>query len=316
MKNIFLFYGEENFLINAAILDINHKYPHGQVIKYDLNETNISVLLEDASMISLFDEEKIIVGYNADFLSGTVKKENINHNIERLSEYIEHPNPNAVIVLIVSNGKLDKRKTIVKKMLEKTEVKEFGRLTVNAMISHAKTIFTKNSYQISVKALNMLIDRASSNLYLLNSECEKLMMYKSDDKNITEENIEEMIVKYDFDNEFALTDAVIRKDVNTSLFLYQELLKRNEEPIKIIVTLANKFRLIFQVKRLYAKGFSESQIASELSAHPYSVELANKVKLSDKELLNYLDMLADLDENIKMGKINKDAGLELFLLRL
>ena len=316
MKNIFVFYGDEDFLINKAVLEIEEKHPHGQVIKYELNETNIRILLEDASMVSLFDEEKIIIGYNADFLSGVIKKEKINHDIDALSKYVEHPNPNSTIILIVPSDKLDKRKTIVKKLLDKAEVKELNKLSSNGLLNFAKEIFAKNNYQISLKALNMLIELVGSNLYLLNNECEKLMIYKIDEKKIDEENVEEMIVKYDFDNDFALTDAVINKDINKSLILYHELLKRNEEPIKIIVMLANKFRLIFQVKRLHAKGFNNNQIASELGAHPYSVELANKVQLKDKELLNYLELLANLDEEIKTGKVNKDVGLEMFLLKL
>ena len=316
MKNIFVFYGEEDFLINNALLDIYKEHPHGQVVKYDLAETNISFLLEDASMISLFDEEKIIVGYNADFLSGAVKKETVTHNIDSLSRYIDQPNPGSTIILAVSSDKLDKRKTIVKQMIAKTEVKEFNKLADDGLLRFAKNIFENEKYQISLKALNMLIDRVGSNLYLLNSECEKLMLYKMDDKKIKEENIEEMIIKYDFDNIFALTDAVIKKDINNSLFLYQELLKRNEEPIKIIVLLANQFRLIFQVKRLRAKGFSEGQIASDLGVHPYRVKLANEIKLNDKELLKYIELLADLDENIKTGKVGRDVGLELFFLKL
>jgi DNA polymerase-3 subunit delta len=218
--------------------------------------------------------------------------------------------------LVVPSDKLDKRKIIVKKLLDIAEVKEFNKLSEDSMVGFAKDLFAKNNYQISFRALNMLIDRVGCNLLLLNNECEKLMLYKMNDKKIDEETIEEMIVRYDFDNIFALTDAVIKKDINASLSLYQELLKRNEEPIKIIVLLANQFRLIFQVKRLHTKGFSESQIASNLGVHPYRVKLANEVKLTDKELLSYINSLADLDESIKMGKINKDVGLELFLLRL
>lgn len=315
MKNVYLFYGEEDFLIKDAISDVEKKHQGGQVITYDLSETNISVLLEDASMVSLFDDEKVIIGYNADFLSGASKKETINHNIDSLSKYIDHPNPSTTLILTTFD-KLDKRKNIVKKMLEKTSTKEFNKLNDNGLMAFAKNIFEKSLYQCSMKALTMLIDRVGNNLYLLNSECEKLMLYKMTEKKIEVEDIEEMIVKYDFDNIFALTDAVIKRDINMSLILYQELLKRNEEPIKIIVLLANQFRLIFQVKRMYAKGFSETQIASDLGVHPYRVKLANEVKLSSKELLKYISALADLDENIKMGKVNKDVGLELFLLKL
>ncbi|MDD2203230.1 MAG: DNA polymerase III subunit delta [Bacilli bacterium] len=316
MTKIFVFYGNEDFLIDKEILEIEKQRPNGQVIKYELNETNIRTLIEEASMISLFEDEKIIIGYDADFLSGAIKKEKINHDIEALSTYIEHPNPNSTIILIVNSDKLDKRKKIVKKILEKAEVKELNKLSSSGLLNFAKTKFANNNYQITLKALNMLIELVGSNLYLLDSECEKLMIYKIDEKKIEEVDIDDMIVKYDFSNDFALIDAVIDKEINKALTLYHELLKRNEEPIKILVMLANKFRLIFQVKRLHSKGFNNYQIAGELGAHPYSVELANKVKLKDEELLKYLELLANLDESIKTGKINKDVGLEMFLLKL
>jgi DNA polymerase-3 subunit delta len=142
------------------------------------------------------------------------------------------------------------------------------------------------------------------------------MEYKFNDKTINEYDIEEMIVKYDYDNIFALTDAVVKKDINNSLLLYQELLKRGEEPIKIIVLLANQFRLIFQSKRLSSKGFSEAQIASDLGIHPYRIKLSKQVDITEKEALEYLNLLATLDENIKMGKTNKEVGLEMFFLSI
>jgi DNA polymerase-3 subunit delta len=314
MKNIMVFYGEEKFLIDKAVTETLSKYS-GQVSKYDLSETSINTLLEDASSISLFDGDKIIVGYNADFLSGNQNKEELN-NFDNLSKYIDNPNPDSIVILTLTSDKLDKRKSIVKKLLDKAGVKEFAKLSDNDLIKFAREVFDKSEYQISFKALHLLIDRIGNNLYLLNSECEKLMLYKMDSKTIDEQDIEEMITKYDVDNIFALTDAVIKKDINTSLSLYQELLKRGEEPIKIIVMLANQFRLIFQVKRLSTKGMGEDKIAEYLSVHPYRVKLAREVRLNEKELLKYISLLADLDEGIKMGDVNKDTGLELFLLKL
>jgi DNA polymerase-3 subunit delta len=314
MKNIMVFYGEESFLIDKAISDVISKHG-GQALKYDLSQTSINTLLEDASSISLFDGDKIIIGYNADFLSGNQNKEEVN-SFDNLSKYIGNPNPSSIIILTLTSDKLDKRKNIVKKLLEHADVREFAKPSDNDLVKYVKEVFDNNKYQINFKALHLLIDRVGNNLYLLNSECEKLMLYKMDNKIIDEQDIEEMITKYDADNIFTLTDAVIKKDINTALSLYQELLKRGEEPIKIIVMLANQFRLVFQVKRLCAKGMNESKIAEYLSVHPYRVKLAKEVRLNEKELLNYISLLADLDEGIKMGDINKDTGLELFLLKL
>lgn len=315
MKNVFLYYGEEEYLINEAILKIINDNQNGQVIKYDLAETSLNLILEDASSKSLFDDNKIIVVYNSDFLSGSPKKEISPSMIDNLNKYINNPNPSTIVIFVLYD-KVDKRKNIVKNMLNKTVNKEFNKLSDDEVIRHIKDIFTNQGYQISIKAINMLFERTGNNLYLINSEIEKLMEYKFNDKIIDEYDIEEMIIKYDYDNIFALTDAVIKKDINNSLFLYQELLKRGEEPIKIIVLLANQFRLIFQSKRLSSKGFSETQIASDLGIHPYRVKLSKQVDITEKESLRYLNLLATLDENIKMGKTNKEVGLEMFFLSI
>lgn len=316
MNSIYVFYGEEDFLINKAILDIVNKNTDHQLIKFDLKDTNISQLLEDASMMSLFEDKKIIIGYNASFLTGETTKDNLNHNIDQLSRYIDNPNPNVIIILTVVSDKLDKRKTIVKKIIEKTKVKSFDKLKEPEMVSFVRDIFKENNYIVSTKAINDLVSISGSNLFLLNNECKKLMLYKLDEQKIDDNDIVQMVERYDFDNVFALTDAVIKKDIDKSLLLYQELVKRGEEPIKIIVLLANQFRLIFQAKGLHAKGLTNEQIASNLGVHPYRVKLANEVQMNSKELLRYIGLLADLDESIKMGKQNKNIGLELFLLKL
>ena len=315
MKEVYVFYGDESFLIDEEIKKIIEKHPNSEVIKYDLEESSLNLLLEDALSLSLFNEHKIIIGSNANFLSASDTKGKVNQNVEDLLKYIDNPNDTSTIIFTLSTN-IDKRKKIVKQLLSKSIVKECNKLTVDNAVLFAKDIFSKANFQVGYSALNKLVHKTGNNLYLLNSECNKLMIYKNEEKKIELDDVDQMVERYDIDNLFALTDAVVKKDINEALSLYQELLKRNEEPIKIIVIIANQFRLIFQVKRLKSKGLSDSEIASELAVHPYRVKLAKETNLSEKELLKYLTTLADLDEQIKTGKINKDVGLELFLLKL
>lgn len=315
MKEVYAFYGDESFLIDEEIKKIIEKHPNSEVIKYDLEESSLNLLLEDALSLSLFNEHKIIIGSNANFLSASDTKGKVNQNVEDLLKYIDNPNDTSTIIFTLSTN-IDKRKKIVKQLLSKSIVKECNKLTADNAVLFAKDIFSKANFQVGYSALNKLVHKTGNNLYLLNSECNKLMIYKNEEKKIELDDVDQMVERYDIDNLFALTDAVVKKDINEALSLYQELLKRNEEPIKIIVIIANQFRLIFQVKRLKSKGLSDSEIASELAVHPYRVKLAKETNLSEKELLKYLTTLADLDEQIKTGKINKDVGLELFLLKL
>ena len=98
--------------------------------------------------------------------------------------------------------------------------------------------------------------------------------------------------------------------------IYNEMIKQNEEPIKIIVMLANQFRIMYQATRLYKKGYSGNDIAELLEIHPYRIKLALEKSRSqtEKQLINNLYNLAVLDEEIKTGKKDKYLALELFLL--
>ena len=99
--------------------------------------------------------------------------------------------------------------------------------------------------------------------------------------------------------------------------MYSEMINQNEEPIKIIVMLANQFRIMYQVKELVKIGYSEKEIATKLKLHPYRVKLANQNsrKFKSDTLIKYLKKLSDIDYNIKSGKIDKYLALELFILK-
>ena len=80
--------------------------------------------------------------------------------------------------------------------------------------------------------------------------------------------------------------------------------------------LANQFRFLFQVKRLINKGKAESEIAKILEANPYRIKFTIKKLYSYTEemLLYYIQKLAKIDHDIKLGLINKKLALELFII--
>ena len=151
----------------------------------------------------------------------------------------------------------------------------------------------------------------------MESEINKIKIYKGNDRNITDEDILNLTVKLIEIDIFKLIDYIVKKDKEKALELYYEMLKMNEEPIKIIVILANQFRIMYQSKELLKKGYSEKDIAATLKIHPYRVKLAiqNSRSYTSETLLKYLNDLADIDIGIKTGTLNKDLALELFILR-
>lgn len=310
MNKIFLLYGEEDYLINEKINEIKSDYLSYDCIKYDMMESNISEALEDASMGSLFSLNKIIVCYNCFFLTG-VKCE-IEHKLDDLSNYVKHDSDN-ILILAVTNNSLDNRKSIIKELKNKAEVIEYKKLKGFEINNFIKNYCKKSKYTIENDAINLLINKLTDNLNIITMELEKLFVYKNDGK-ITKDDVDICTSKLINTNIFDLIDSIVKNDTDRSMELYDDLLLLNEEEIKLIIILANQFRLIYQVKTMYKGGYSEYNIASLLGINPYRIKLANESAVSETDSLIYLRKLGELDRNIKTGKINKKVGFEKFIL--
>jgi len=279
------------------------------ISNYNLEETNFKEIIDDAQTISMFGDKKAILVDNSYIFTGkNIKNES---DPELFLEYFKNINPDTVLIFNVLHEKLDERKKVVKEIKKIGTVKEFNKSgNLNTVI---KDMF--GDYEISFGDLNLLIDRVGNNLEILSQEIEKIKAYKADDKKITREEIIELTTKNIDIDIFNFIDMLINKSTE-SIETYNEMLKNGEEPIKILVILANQFRIMYQAKELYKKGYSGNDISEMIGIHPYRIKLAlEKCRNYDSEgLLNYLSKLADLDYDIKVGNIEAGLGLELFIL--
>ena len=308
----YLLYGTERFLIDKEIKNIINKnnIDDIDISKYDLEVNAINELLEDINTISLFSSSKLIIIDNAFIFSRVNRKVD---NIELLEDYL-NTKPEYLVIFIDNNEKIDSAKKIVKLIKNSGVIKEFNALkSINSIV---KSMF--DDYSISSHSIEKLIDRVGSNLEILYQEIEKLKIYKIDDKIITDDDIESLCVENINIDIFKFVDNIINKNKKESIKTYKELLKLNEEPIKIIALLSSKFRLMYQASILAKKGYTEDDISSILNVHKYPVHLAivSGYKYNPKILLKYLNLLADLDIGIKTGEKDKDLSLELFILSL
>ncbi len=310
----YLLYGTVDYLINKMINKIinDNKINEFNINKYDLTNSLLNDIINDANSMSLFDDKKVIIVSNAYVFTGTTKKY-LDQDTQELENYLNNINDNTILIFTTNSEKLDERKKITKIIKKNGIVKDFNTID---NISLVKMLF--DDYTISNEDVKYLINRVGEDSSLLASEIEKIKLYKNENKNITHDDINNLTTKSLEVNNFKLIDAIINKNKSEAINLYQERIKLNEEPIAIIIALANQIRIMYQVKQLYLNGYTENNIANILKIHPYRVKLAsqNAKKYDSDTLLNYLKQLADLDINIKTGKIDKQIGLELFIISL
>ena len=213
---------------------------------------------------------------------------------ETIEAYLNNPNPNTTLIFTTNTEKIDERKKITKLIKKIGTIKSFNE-NENPIEIIKKEL---KDYQIDNNLINLIINRVGDNQSVLKNELEKIKTYK-ENNTITKEDILNVTTKKIDTDIFTLLDHIVKNDKNKALEIYYEMIKMNEEPIKIIIMLANQFRIMYQSKELLKKGLSEKDIATTLKIHPYRVKLAiqNGKKYSSKLLLQYISDLADTCHN-------------------
>lgn len=313
---MYLLYGLEDYLIQEEIKKIieKDKIEEININKYNLENNMIDNVIEDATTISLFQDKKVIIVENAYIFSGTTNKKLPEQNTDLLLDYLNHSNPNTVLIFTLIKDKIDTRKKITTLMKKNGTIKEFNT------VSNINNWITKElePYQMDKKEVEYFINRVGNNLSILKEEIDKLKLYKDDEKVITQKDIEQLTHKNIDTDIFKLIDSILSTRKKEALESLEEMMKYGEEPIAIIVMLANQFRIMYQSKQLLKKGYSEREIANLLEIHEFRVKKALEKgrQYSSDEILKKLEDLADLDYQIKSGQLDKNIGLELFILNM
>lgn len=118
---LYLCYGTEKYqiqefvgLLQDKLVDRNQK--DFAMAVFDLAETPIEAVVEEAETLPFLVERKLIVVRDAGLFTSGKEGGKIEHKAEALQTYIGNPAEHSVIVFVVYAEKLDERKKIVKAM--------------------------------------------------------------------------------------------------------------------------------------------------------------------------------------------------------
>ena len=271
---------------------------------YDVSKEGMKVVLEDVMTPPFLSDEKMVVIKKADFL--TTKK------IKKDNPYLDK-----TVHLVIFNDEknFDERKKVVKMLRKEAQFYEINPLNYYKVSDTARQAVKKRNCTIDDDALELLLSRKGTNLMDIASEVEKLCLYT---QHIDIHCVEELVNRPLDENVFDLTTAILSKDKQKMMSIYKDLMTINEEPVKLIVLVANSMRLIYQVKLLDRKGYTDQEIAKMLAVNPFRLKYVRKEGqfFQIDELLRCLNELSLLDVKIKTGQIDKKLGLELFMLRI
>ncbi|MDD9268717.1 DNA polymerase III subunit delta [Paenibacillus sp. GCM10023248] len=320
---VYLCYGPEKYKMREFIQVltdslIDPELREFAVSKFDLSETPLSAVLEDAETLPFMVPRKLVIAKNALFFTGAKESTKIEHHLDRLTDYLKSPADHTVVVFTVDADKLDERKKIVKALKEMEAAVPFLSLSAEELQHWVAAQARQRGFSFTQEASDLLILYTSGNLQALSAEIEKISLFVGAGSEATADVIDKLVARSAEQNVFILIEDIVNVRLERAFVILEELLKQREEPIKIAALIARQFRIMLQVKELSKQGYSQQQMASQIGLHPFAVKVAEGQarRYNTEKLSDIMSQLADLDFQMKTGRIDKVLGLEMFLLRL
>lgn len=312
----YLFYGNYKYLIDEEINKIKSNFDDINIINIIYNN-NLDKIIDEANLASLFSEKKLIIVRDTTIFNRKKKdtddEDSKKDNTDLLINYLNNQNKDTTLVFINNQETIDNTKKITKLIKEKGVVKEFNNINIKETV---KDLFGK--YKISYDNIDLLINRVGNDISLLKPEIDKIIIYKDKDLEITRDDILNLTYLNIDVSAFNFADQIVNKNKKEALKIFDELLLIHSDPSTVIALVASKIRLIFSVLELKKMGYSMYQMMDTLETKEYPIKLASQAasKTNKDELIQILNDLADLDINIKTGKINPNLGMQLFILKI
>jgi len=284
---------------------------------YDMQEVPIQEALFDVSSAGFLVERKVVIIKNPYFLTGTIFK-GPEHDLEKLLIYIGNPSPENILIIHAPYEKLDERKKVVKELKKKATYIKVEAPNEFNQADYIRNELAAHGIKVSNQVASEFVKRIKGDVDRLLNEMQKIKAFflQQPHPELTTDSLADLVPITLEDNVFLLTEALINKNQRQAFQIFQDLMLQKEEPIKLIVIIANQFRLLKQIQTLAANGLYEKDIASRLAVHPYRVKLARQQaqKFTLAELNERLKQLASVDIQVKSGLIDAEMALELFIL--
>ncbi len=319
-NNRYLLYGSNRHAIKEKTVAILHSADISteDTEMFDMNDTPVQSAVESAMTIPFLSDQKAVIIDNAMFVAGEKSDQEIDHVLGMLEDYWNHPNPTTLLIVRCPYDKLDQNAPLVKKLLDQGESFHFGTGKQKTMFDDVRQSLEKEGFTIAANALQMFIGRTKKSNLMMYNELNKLMMYKdNEDKHITIDDVRAITIRDIDDNIFELTNALLAKDRNALLRVYEDLLQINMDPMWMIGVLVRKFQEILYTQELLRLGRTQKDIQKHFKVSKgrayYMVKNARDV--TKTQLDHFLGGLSQLDYAIKSGKMDKQLGLEMFLLK-
>lgn len=295
-KSIYLFYGEEDFLIAEAINCLKQNIPNPglNVETFDGRELSLEALSSALCTQPLLGGEKLVVV--KDFRPAADEQDKL------ISIIKGKP---ADIRVVFQAGNIDKRSKFYKLIDNDGEVVEFRAFAPWEQAEAVAWITDRvkaEGKSIDDEAARLLYEICGNNLRLLANEIEKIVTFIGQRTIIGEADVLALASAGET-SAFVLLDALREKQLERTLAVFQILLKNKEDLFQLLGLITTQYRLMLQIKSL-DRETDPNKIARMVGGSPFFVKKCRQglERFSLAELKKNLELLLETGIKLKSGQ--------------
>ena len=253
--------------------------------------------------------------------------------------------------LLVSAGKVDKRKVFYKTLDKLGSVETFSGWSVDdrdwadQAESWARKAIRARKKEISEEGLSELINRAGATTRQLDNEIEKLALYVGDRAEINLEDVQTICTRNKTARAFALADALGDRDLPRLLRrldeeLWEVKLDPQKSEIGLLYGLISKLRAMLLLKEMIREGWIKPELDyarfklqlervpaaqlpqdrrfNPLSLNPYVLykALPQTKRYTEAELISAMELLLECNQRLVSSNLQESLVLQQTLVQI
>lgn len=196
---------------------------------------------------------------------------------------------------------------ILPTILSRCQVFDFRRIKIDTIVKHLKNICQLENITAEDDALHVIAQKCDGGMRDALSMFDRLSSFSNG--ALTYSSVLENLNVLDYDYFFKVTDALLAEDLNTTLLLADEILKKGFEGDDFMLGLSEHFRNL-----LFCKN-NDTLTLMEVSDNLKFLYQEQTNIVSANYLLNALQVTNQFDVQYKTAK-NKRLTLEIHLVKL
>lgn len=282
------------------------------------SETSVNEFMSVLQNESLFSSATCVVVKNAEVIK---KKE----DIETIVNWVSSVNTQSSVLILTSDSvSID---TKIEKAVPTQNKKIFWEMFEDRKLSWVFDFFKKNGYSISEDAANAILELVENNTEALRNECLRFFVCFPSSKEITESDVESILVHNREESAFSLFDSISNPSVSENERLQKGLeilqrirLSKDNSSVMLIAGLTSCFRKLSIYHKLQSarmnddfnlkiNGFSSKKMKTQYNR-------ASKV-WTVGQVVAILSLLSSADMSIRSsGTLLEDTLLQKLLYEI